>query len=412
MSFDQVVNRAGTQSYKWNEVYKADSGPEVLPLWVADMDFAAPQAVVDALAQRVAHPIYGYTQMPSTYLEHLCTWQQLMHGRCWLPDDLLLAPGVMHSMSMALRALTQVGDGVISLTPVYGPFAALVQRNQRVLHEVDLNCKDGLWSLSVDAIAQKLEDLDHAQSLPKALLFCNPHNPTGRAWSLHELRDLVQLCMKYELYVFADEIHGDLYHRGIQGHSLSDLIAEFPDFSKYLMVFGGPNKTFNLAGLGLSHVWCGERSLLAKLRRAWQADFFESPNLMAMTAAAAAYDPAHSHDNWVREMLDYVALNADVLKQWIQNLEGSLGLQGQMPMSPLEATYLAWWDCGAIMQRLGLDDEGWRVALEQKARVKLGWGHYFRGSGKGHLRFNLATPKLHLLEALERMQNYLVSELN
>lgn len=412
MNFDQVISRTGTHSYKWNAVYQAKTGAEVLPLWVADMDFAAPQAVQEALQVRAQHPIYGYTQMPSNYMENLCSWQQRVHGRVWQDSDLILAPGVMHSMSMALRALTEKGDGVLSLTPVYGPFEALVIRNQRQLHELDLRNQNGFWSLNLDEMEQKLEDLKQKQNLPKVLLFCNPHNPTGRAWSLEELRNLVDLCLKYELYVFSDEIHGDLFHSGNPSHSLSDLILEFPDLSQKLIVFGGPNKTFNLAGLGLSHIWCADRGLRLQLSRAWHADFFESPNLMSMTAAAAAYDPIHQHEKWLGEMLDYVAANAQVLRQWTQQLEINLGLQGQLPVSPLQATYLSWWKCAPMMQILGLDDEAWRLALEREARVKLGWGHFFRGSGSGHLRFNLATPRVHLLEALERIERYLMSKVN
>lgn len=409
-TFSQPISRSGTHSLKWELTHHDPQKPQVIPLWVADMDFPAPDSVANALQARAKHPIYGYSLAPKAYLESIADWHHRLYHRLIFPAEILLAPSVMHAMSMALRALTQPDEPILSLTPVYGPFASLVTRNQRTLVEVDLAHQRNVWHLDLPAIERHLVDAQSQGNPIRILLFCNPHNPTGRAWNRDELRAISVLAVRYGFTIFADEIHGDLYRTRTEALSFWDLLAEIPELAQYLIIFSGPNKTFNIAGLGISHIFCKSTKLLSTIRHALEADFFDGPNLMALTAAKAAYDPEFHNEIWLDQLVTQIHINKSILDNFFVKISNFYQLDQTQSIlsSDLQATYLAWADFTPIIRILGhKNDTSFCKQIEEFARVKLGNGSFFRGAGVNHLRFNLATQSSILEQGLAQILHYL-----
>jgi cystathionine beta-lyase len=396
--FTTIPDRRGTQSLKWDNMLPGT--PDAIPLWVADMDFAAPPSVVRALAARIEHPFFGYTNLPAAYLEAVADWNARRYGRSWEPRHFLTAPSVLHAISMALRALTEPGDRILNLPPVYYPFFKEVQLNGREGVEVPL-VRRNRWEMDFEAL-DKVLGAAAAEGKPvKALLFSAPHNPTGRVWTREELTVLGDLARRYDFFLFSDEIHSDLVlppHR-----HLSPL--DLPALADRTLVFAGPNKTFNLAGLPISHVVALDDDLRARMKRAVEADFYDQPNVLSLTAAWTAYREGGA---WLDELLTVIASNREVLVHFLADLSREWNLQPALAAAPLEATYLAWVDVTGLVRRGGFaDDKDLSLFLEKTGRVKMTAGSIFRTGGENHLRFNLATPRALLEEGLSRIKTSL-----
>jgi cystathionine beta-lyase len=403
--FTTIPDRRNTNALKWDNVLPATEGTlEPVPLWVADMDFAAPPAVLEALATRIAHPIFGYTNLPAGYFETVSQWYASRYGRRWEPRHFLAAPSVLHGLSMAVRAFTQPGDRVLNLPPVYFPFYKVIQLNGREVFDVPLVRRDR-WEMDFDAIDSALTR-SRAEGKPvKALLFSAPHNPTGRVWTKDELTRLGGLAQKHDFLIFSDEIHADLVHRGYRHLGPLDL----PELADRTVVFAGPNKTFNLAGLPLSHVVALDDTLRAKMKRALEADFFDQPNVLSLTAAWAAYSNGEA---WLEDLLEVLADNKAVLDGFLEALNQEWDLEPRLAAEPLEATYLAWVDMTGLIRRGGFEnDKDLGLYLEKSVRVKMTVGSTFQTGGENHLRFNLATPRALLAEGLNRVRGALATRL-
>jgi cystathionine beta-lyase len=400
--FTTLPDRRGTHSLKWDNILPGTG--EAIPLWVADMDFAAPPAAVAALTARVGHPIYGYTNLPAGYFESVSAWYTRRYGRNWAPPFFLEAPSVLHAMSMAIRAFTAPGDRILNFPPIYYPFYKEAALNGREIFDVPLVRRDR-WEMDFPAIEAALVRAQSEGRPVKALLFSAPQNPTGRVWTRAELEQLGALARRFDFLIFSDEIHADLVLPGHQHLGPLDL----PELADRTLVFAGPNKTFNLAGLPLSHVVVVDERLRSKMKRAIQADFFDQPNVLSLAAAWAAY---REGEPWLEELLSVIEANKALLDRWITDLNRDWKLSPAVASADLEATYLAWVDVTGLIGRCGFaDDKDLSRFLETEARVKMTTGSTFQTGGENHLRFNLATPAALLEEGLRRVRTTLEGRL-
>jgi len=389
MDFDRVVDRGGTLSVKWDNPGNAPGKPDIIPLWVADMDFPPPPAAVEAIARRAAHPIYGYTRTPADYLEAVARWYAERLGAKVEPGSILMAPSVMPAIGAAVRAFAAPDEAVIVMPPVYYPFFSIVRDNGRFLAEAPLaRSPEGAWSLderALDAAADAAQAQGHR---PAALLVSSPHNPVGRVWSKADANAMLAFCERRGLTLLCDEIHADMI---LGDRPFRSLAAE----DAGVVAFGGPNKTFNIAGLHISHVVAPREAERRVMKAALAALGSDSPNAFSIVAARAAYLEGAS---WLDELLDYLRGNDRFLRAFMaERLPGASA-------PPLEGTYLAWLDLRPILDRLGLADESaFARRLETEGRVKVSPGGIFGRGGEGHLRLNIACPRSTLAEGLERI---------
>jgi len=386
-NFDHPLDRRNTCSLKWDYCERILGEPDVIPMWVADMDFAAPPPVVAALTARAAHPAYGYPIVPESFWASIINWLGTRHGweveRGWLAR----APGVVPSINLCVRALTQPGDGVVVQTPVYFPFFPAVEKNGRRLVRSSLRYEGGRWLMDFDDLARKLDDG------ARLLILCSPHNPVGRVWTLEELTEVGRLCRERDVTVVSDEIHADIVfrpHRHVPFASLSSDLAE------RTITCWAPSKAFNLPGLNTSFVVASNRKLLNLYRLESQRVGFEMGNIFGLTALEAAY--THGAE-WLDEANAYIAANADFAAEFVRTRLHVLDF-----IRP-EGTYLGLLDC----RRLGLDDKALGEFFLRRAKVYFNDGPRFGEEAAGFVRINIACPRSRLAEALERIARALES---
>ncbi|HWR66974.1 MAG TPA: PatB family C-S lyase [Bellilinea sp.] len=376
-SFDTIFDRRSTESVKWN-LFPTD----VLPLWVADMDFAVPPVVTEALRQRIAHPIYGYPKVQEGLITAIQAHLQRKYD--WQVDaaeDFLFLPGVVISFNLATQALAQPGGSLVFMTPVYMPFFELAKNAGLQQVTVDL-VQDAGGHFLIDW--ERLETAIAAR--PNLLILCNPHNPVGKVFTRSELERVAEICLRYEVPIVADEIHSDLVYSGYEHTPLASLSPEIAANTITLMA---PSKTFNVPGLGCSFAIITNPRLRNAFNLA-RRGLVHGANLMGMVAAQAAYSGGQ---DWLRELLVYLEGNRDFLVETIQH---------QLPharITPPEGTYLAWID----LQAYNLEPAPSEFLIQQ-ARVALNDGAEFGQAGSGFVRLNFACPRSTLTEALERIR--------
>ena len=383
----QAVERKGTGSCKWDDAPSLFGAEDILPMWVADMDFPAPQAVRDAVRRTAEHGVYGY---PSARQEgaarSLTGWLSRRQGWNAQVEHVTLAPGVVPSLQAALDVLTEPGDGVLVQTPVYHPFLDIARSNGRVLIENPLRHVDGNWSMDLDG-------LETLAPKAKAMLLCSPHNPVGRVWTPEELAAVSAICSRHGVRVLSDEIHSDIVFRPHR-HTPFPLVGG--EAAERALVFVAPSKTFNIAGLNISAAVIPD----PEARRAFEKRFrglgVPRTNVAGLAAMEAAYDHG---EGWLESLLSHLEGNARLL-------EAEVGAR----LHPLrntrpEATYLAWIDC----RELRLDDAGLAGFFSGKCRLGLNPGRMFGKPGSGWMRLNFATSKELVEEALDRMAQGLES---
>jgi cystathionine beta-lyase len=379
--FDRVIDRRGSDSNKWRK-FPAD----VLPLWVADMDFPSPPAVVRALQERVAHGFFGYLTETPELLEVVAERMAKRHGWRVSPEAVMLLPGVIAGFNLACRALTQPGDGLLVQTPVYPPILRAAGNHGLVRVEHALtHGADGRYTVDLDRFVTTFTPRT------RAFLLCNPHNPVGRVYGRAELEAMAHACLARETWIVADEIHGDLVLDGREHVPIASLSPEVEQRTVTLMA---PSKTFNLPGLKCAVAIVPNPALRQRLTAA-VADLVPKPNVLGHAAAVAAY---REGDAWLEALLRYLAANRDWLHDYVRtHLPG-------VAMAAPEATYLAWLDCRAARLPGG---DPYTFFLE-RARVALNDGRTFGPGGEGFVRLNFGCPRALLTEALERMRGTLV----
>ena len=380
VDFDQPVERLGSDSVKWRRF-----APDVLPLWVADMDFAVPLAVQTALEERVAHGIFGYPDLPPGLKPAIMDWLELHYGWQVAAEALVLVPGVVLGFNLACHALAAPEQAVLAQPPVYGPLwkaAAATGRQEAYAPLVQEH--DGQYEIDFDILEAKL------QQNAGVFLLCNPHNPVGRVFRKAELERMAELCLRYEVKICSDEIHADLIFPPQQHQPLACMD---PEIARHTITLMAPSKTFNIPGLGCSVAIIPDEELRQRYIRA-QLGLVGHVNTLGMVAAEAAYREC---GEWLESLLKYLETNRDYVVKFV-NQE----LPGVRTNTP-EGTYLAWLDC----RKTGLENPQ-QYFLEQ-ARVALNAGTEFGPEGRGYVRLNFACPRSTLEDALGRMKSALQS---
>ncbi len=394
-NFDEIINREYTNSAKWDgrkvgwtfdtwqRTYPSLHGEEaIIPMWVADMDFAAPQVVRDALMERLQHPIYGYTITPPSYFESVCNWMKTRQGWHCEPDWILPHAGIVPAFHFAVAGLLEADEKVVIQPPVYYPFSYAAERHQRELLENTLIYKDGAYEIDFADFEAKCAD-------PKAKLFilCHPHNPVGRIWSEAELIKMGDICTKHGVIILSDEIHSDLIMPGQDFVSFGALTQ----FRDNVIIANAASKTFNLAGLKSSNVIIPNEALRTNYQTYVTNHAAERVNLFGIISTEAAYNHAGP---WLDELMVYLKGNLDLFEAFIAEK------LPQLKVVPCQGTYLVWVDCTA----LGLDRDALDDLFIEQARVYPDEGHIFGDAGIGFMRFNLACPRSILEESLHRIE--------
>lgn len=381
-NFDEQIERRSPTSVKWS-AYPAD----VLPLWVADMDFRSPDEVIAALKARIDHGVFGYQMDEPALRELLAERYRLRHGIQVTTDEILFIPGMVTALNLVCRAYHHAGDGVLVLTPIYPPFLSAPKNGGKTLQTAELAYTVAGQRLHYEIDFDRLE----AAVTPRTRLFllCNPHNPVGRAYTRAELEKLAEFCLRHQLLIVADEIHCDLLHPEGQHISIAGLS---PEVSARAITLSAPSKTFNIPGLACSFAVIEDPALLKTFRDAAYA-LGVHVNTLGYTAADAAYRYGQA---WLDELLAYLTINRDTLVRFIE--ERLPGIKVTVP----EATYLAWLDC----RDLDLPGTPYQFFLDN-AKVGLSAGELFGAGGDGFVRLNYACTRQTLLDALNRLHESL-----
>ena len=370
--FDRVVDRQGTASTKW-EKYR---GRDVLPMWVADMDFESPPSVIEALHRRVDHQVFGYTNTPELLIETVVA--RLAERYDWQidPNWLIWLPGLVAGINLACRSVGESGEQVATFTPVYRPFLTAPGFSDRQLLTVPFDQSGGNWQIDFDRLAAAITPRT------RLLLLCSPHNPIGRVFRRDELWALAEFCQRHDLVICSDEIHCELVLDSGLGHTVTAALDG--DIARRTITLMAPSKTFNLAGLGCAFAIVPDDRLRARCKSV-AAGIMAHVNLFGYSAALAAY---RNGDDWHRALLDYLRGNRDRIQQAVAAMPG-------LSMTPVEATYLAWIDT----REAGLADP---AGFFESAGVGLSDGREF--DGDGFVRLNFGCPRPVLDQALARMQ--------
>ncbi|MED9820935.1 MAG: PatB family C-S lyase [Christensenellales bacterium] len=383
--FDAGVTRVGTDSEKWDSMIEETGDERMIPMWVADMDFRSAPAIHKAMADVLAWETWGYTMAGRKDAEAVCAYWARRHDTHFAPEDVLMSPCVVTGLRLAVRALTQPGDGVLITTPVYGPFFAAVKGNAHPLVESRLKMDEhNRYTLDLSDMEEKL-----ASGSAKLVLFCSPHNPCGRAWSEEELAAVLALCKKYDVPMVCDEIHADFVYAPAKHHSIMTIEGA----QERAVMLCAASKTFNVAGLQQSAIVCKNEQMRKAIADEMENSGVRSGNAFALAATRAAYTDC---DAWLDGLKAYLMDNRDFAAAYIAEH------MPRVKVSPLEATYLMWLDCRA----LGMGQKELMAALAS-AHVKLNDGTVFGKEGEGFVRLNIGCPRTQLERALEAMATVL-----
>lgn len=380
--FDTVYDRHKTNSVKWDSIEASYHETDLLPLWVADMDFPAPPAVQQAFKDYAAHGIYGYTIEPPALRKAVIEWQKRRHQYELAENEIMFFSGVLAGVATAVQALTEPGDAVLIHDPVYPPFADMVKRTHRKLIRSSLIEKNNRFEMDFADLEEKFNTYP-----VKALILCNPHNPGGRVWSRDELRTLGELCRRYQVLVLCDEIHQDLVFSGTK---LTSFQTVDPSFAEFSLVFASATKTFNLAGIKNSLLFVKNPELKKKITAKQLENFQQEINTFGLIGTEAAFSAG---EQWLDSLLPYLQENIDFV---IQTLHDQLP---QVTVMKPEGTYLMWLDFSAF----GLSDSELFNTLIHEAKVVLNPGITYGASGKQRMRLNVACPRKTLAEGLTRL---------
>jgi cystathionine beta-lyase len=382
IDFNKVIDRSETASVKWDATEKVFGTRDVLPMWVADMDFQPPAEVIQAIASKLDHGVFGYTFVPLSVTEAIQNWLKERHS--WEIDSssVVFSEGVVPSISTAITAFTEKGDKVLVHAPVYTPFFDMVRKNDRTLVTSNLTYQNNTFELDYEDFENKLADG------VKLFILCNPHNPGGRVWTKDELERIGDLCVKHGCLIVSDEIHSDLVFKPNVHTPIASIKEEFKEITA---TFIAPSKTFNLAGLQASAAVIANKELKLKFNRVQQQQGFFTLNTFAIAGMEAAYS---SGKDWLEQLLSYLKENIDIATTFIEE-----NLPELKPMIP-DATYLLWIDC----RGLGLSDEEIRENLLYKGKLALEPGTKYGQGGEGFVRMNLACPRQTLNEGLQRLK--------
>ncbi|KIL43641.1 MalY/PatB family protein [Jeotgalibacillus campisalis] len=378
--FDQPINRAGTSSVKWDMLKTVFGSEDLLPMWVADMDFKPPQAVLDKLEKRLKLPPYGYTFVPDSTGRAVAGWMERRHGWNVKPGWIMYSNGVVPSISTVIRALTKPGDQVLTLTPVYTPFFQMIELNDRKLASSLLVEEKGRYEINWTDFEEKIKN-------SSLFLLCSPHNPSGRVWSEDELSRISELCRKHDVTLVSDEIHSDLLYSHAE-HIPAAHAAKTQ--SDHIVTLAAPSKTFNLAGLQASVIIAESEEMREKIQAEQTKQGFFTLNTFGIAAMEAAYEEG---EEWLQSLMVYLEGNLKLVREAVQEI------QGVTLMEP-DSTYLLWLD----FRKTGKSDEDVQEALLKKAKLALEPGEKYGEGGEGHVRMNIACSRDLVKEGIKRLK--------
>lgn len=381
-NFDEIIDRKNTNSLKYDFAVERGKPAAVQPLWVADMDLRAPQEVIAALVKGSQHGIFGYSDVKSDYFAPLAQWLDDSFGWKVREEWLVKTPGVVFAIAMAIRALTKKGDSVMIQRPVYYPFSLTIKDNERTLVNSPLIYRDGKYHMDFSDFEQKIIDKD-----VKLFLLCSPHNPVGRVWSEAELTRIGDICRKHSVIVLADEIHHEFTFAGHKHHVFADLKPEYQDFT---ITCTAPSKTFNLAGLQISHIFIANEKMRQLFKQELTKTGYCESNSLGLLASQAAY--THGR-NWLNELKAYLAGNLSLVR------EMTAALPGVKLVEP-EGTYLVWLD----FSEWNLSPQELDGLILHKAGLWLDKGSMFGPEGNAFQRINIACPRSELRCAFAKLQ--------
>lgn len=382
-NFDEIVLRRHTCSYKWDSAPSDEK--EVLPLWVADMDFRTAPVIVEALERRVRHGIFGYVRVPDAYYESVARWFARRHGWKMETDWIIYTSGVVPAISAVIKALTVPGDGVVVQTPVYNCFFSSIRNNGCRVVPNPLIYENRTYRID-------FEDLDRKTADPgvRLLLLCNPHNPAGRVWTREELVRIGEICQKNGVRVIADEIHCELV---FPGHEYVPFASTGENQLRNSVTCVSPSKAFNLAGLQIASIISCDRAVRERIDRAININEVCDVNPFGGEATIAAYEGG---EDWLLQLLDYLKGNYDLLCDFFKTY------LPQIPVTSLEGTYLVWTDCRAFH----LPSDVLQTLLLEETGLWLNSGTLYGAEGEGFLRWNIACPRVVLHDALTRFLHF------
>lgn len=379
--FDKIINRRGTASLKWDTCE-----PDILPLWVADMDFQVAEPIRQAMEERVAHGIYGYGEPQPAYYESVCGWFARRHGWKLQKEWLSYSPGIVSALHFFCNCYLNPGEKVMMMDPVYYPFFAAAQRNHVPVEKSRLVIEEGKYQVDFADFEKKAAD-----PAVKMFILCNPHNPGGRCWTREELERMARICIDNGVLIISDEIHCDLTLNGNRYTPYASISKEIAD---HTVTCVAPSKTFNLAGLQTSCIVIPNQELKERYDTFLRSIGIMRPGVLGMTGFQAAYEKG---DAWLDQLLAYLNGNLAFLKRYLDEHLPKVRI-----MEP-EATYLVWMD----FREYGIEPEELHRKLKEEGRVWLDEGYLFGESGNYYERINIACPRSILKDALDRMKQVL-----
>lgn len=381
--FDRLIDRRNTNSLKYDFAAERGKPADVLPLWVADMDFRAPEPVLNALHKAVEHGIFGYSEVKADYYEAVAGWfEQRFH---WRPQQewLVKTPGVVYAIAMAVRALTKPGDSVLIQPPVYYPFFSVIRDNERMVVESELAYQNGKYAIDFEDFEKKI-----IENGVRLFILCSPHNPVGRVWTVEELRRIGDICQRNGVYVVSDEIHCDF---ALDGHPHHVFLDVNPGLADRTIICTAPSKTFNLAGLQVSNIWIPNADVRAAVLKEIDRSGYSQLNTLGLAACQAAYAQG---GEWLAACRAYLQDNLDFLRGYLaENLP-------QVRLVEPEGTYFAWLDFSG----LGSSCAQLNDLIVNHAKLWLDAGHIFGGHAEQFQRVVLACPRATLQQALLQLK--------
>lgn len=383
LDFDTVIDRRNTNSLKYDLAEKRGMPKDILPLWVADMDFPVSSYIQDALIRQAEHGIYGYSEPGESYFEAVSSWLEKRHGWKVKPEWLIKTPGVVYALATAVRAFTNAGEGVLIQQPVYYPFGGVILDNKRkVINNPLVLTKDGSYEMDYKDFEEKI-----VKENVRLFFLCNPHNPVGRVWSRQELERIGDICLKHHVTVVSDEIHSDFVWKG-KHQVFEDLKDEYRDIT---VTCTAPSKTFNIAGLQVSNIFIANEELRHLFEEQINASGYSELNAAGVVACEAAY---RYGEEWYQAVSEYIRSNISYIGEYLKkNIP-------EVKMRAPEGTYLVWLD----FRELGLSESDLDDLIVHKAGLWLDQGTMFGEDGQGFQRVNTACPRAILEAALKKLE--------
>ena len=385
-NFDEVIERRGTDSVKWDGVENVWGRKDLLPMWVADMDFRTPPFVMDALRRRLDHEVLGYTFACEEWYTSICSWLHKRHQWDVTRDMLTFVPGIVRGQAFALQCFTKPGDKVMVMTPVYHPFFLVTERLGREVVYSPLDLYDGHYHIDFERFSKDIRGC-------RLLILCNPHNPGGRVWTVEELRRIADICKESGTMVVSDEIHADLTLPPYKHHPFATVSEAAAQNS---LTFMAPSKAFNMPGLASSYVIIENEELLQRFRTYMEASEFCEGHLFAYLSVAAAY--SHGTE-WLDQVIAYIKGNVDFTENYLRE-------HITVKMIRPQASYLIFLDC----RELGLNQESLNRLFVEGAHLALNDGTTFGKEGEGFMRLNVACPRATLEQALKQLERAVNNE--